>query len=94
MAAVVDRFEFKRLVLKATPRVGDEEESKENSFWRKFKVLAPLSHPKCASLRNACILCVCVHVTDAVVRSFQPLPRRLGRSLAYISPRQSPTTLL
>ena len=38
MAAVVDRFEFKRLVLKATPRVGSAEESKENSFWRKFKV--------------------------------------------------------
>jgi U3 small nucleolar RNA-associated protein 15 len=37
MAAVVDRFEFKRLVLKATPRVGSAEESKENSFWRKFK---------------------------------------------------------
>ena len=38
MAAVVDRFEFKRLVLKATPRVGSAEESRENSFWRKFKV--------------------------------------------------------
>ena len=34
----MDQFEFKRLVLKATPRVGDAQESRENSFWRKFKV--------------------------------------------------------
>ena len=38
MAAVVDRFEYKRLVLKAIPRVGNVQESKENSFWKKFKV--------------------------------------------------------
>lgn len=38
MAAVVDSFEFKRLVLKSTPRAADAQESKENSFWKKFKV--------------------------------------------------------
>ena len=36
--AVVDKFQYKKLVLKRTPRVGDKRESKENSFWRKFKV--------------------------------------------------------
>ena len=38
MAAVVDSFQYKRLVLKAVPRVGDVQESKEKSFWKKFKV--------------------------------------------------------
>ena len=40
MAAVVDKFEFKRLVLKATPRLGDAEETREAGFWKKFKVRA------------------------------------------------------
>ena len=55
MAAVVDRFEFKRLVLKATPRVGSAEESKENSFWRKFKVGGTM---RAFFFGSACGLCV------------------------------------
>ena len=45
MAAVVDSFQYKRLVLKAVPRVGDVQESKEKSFWKKFKVCNRLSRP-------------------------------------------------
>lgn len=36
--ATVDQFDFKKLVLKRTPRVVDKRESTENNFWRRFQV--------------------------------------------------------
>ena len=61
--AVVDKFQYKKLVLKRTPRVGDKRESKENSFWRKFKVRDKpwLLREVLQPYQPGFYLCVCVY---------------------------------